>query len=305
MAIGESSDTQIITKHSRSKTSHRISVGYFFIGPALIILVITSVYPVVYSLVLSTFDWKWGTDMDFVGLRNYTRLLTSSSFWQILGHTLYFTVGAVTVEMTLGLGLAVVVNRLGFGVGVIRTLLLTPLMVSGIIVSLMWKILLDPTLGIVNYLFRQLGLPTLAWLGATNTAMPSIILIDSWWQTAFVFIVLSAGLQSLPREPFEAAEVDGASGWQSFRYLTLPMLRPVLLTVLIFRTIDTLKVFDIIFGTTGGGPAQSTEVVQTLAYRTAFDFLQLSRSMTIMVIFSIIILAISLVYLRMGDGSDD
>jgi multiple sugar transport system permease protein len=305
MAIGESSDTQIITKHSRSKTSHRISVGYFFIGPALIILVITSVYPVVYSLVLSTFDWKWGTDMDFVGLRNYTRLLTSSSFWQILGHTLYFTVGAVTVEMTLGLGLAVVVNRLGFGVGVIRTLLLTPLMVSGIIVSLMWKILLDPTLGIVNYLFQQLGLPTLAWLGATNTAMPSIILIDSWWQTAFVFIVLSAGLQSLPREPFEAAEVDGASGWQSFRYLTLPMLRPVLLTVLIFRTIDTLKVFDIIFGTTGGGPAQSTEVVQTLAYRTAFDFLQLSRSMTIMVIFSIIILAISLVYLRMGDGSDD
>jgi multiple sugar transport system permease protein len=251
MAIGESSDTQIITKHSRSKTSHRISVGYFFIGPALIILVITSVYPVVYSLVLSTFDWKWGTDMDFVGLRNYTRLLTSSSFWQILGHTLYFTVGAVTVEMTLGLGLAVVVNRLGFGVGVIRTLLLTPLMVSGIIVSLMWKILLDPTLGIVNYLFQQLGLPTLAWLGATNTAMPSIILIDSWWQTAFVFIVLSAGLQSLPREPFEAAEVDGASGWQSFRYLTLPMLRPVLLTVLIFRTIDTLKVFDIIFGTTG------------------------------------------------------
>ena len=303
MAIGESSDTQIVSQRSTKPTSRKISVGYYFIAPALIILLITSVYPVIYSLILSTFDWKWGTEMDFVGVRNYTRLLTSASFWQVLWHTLYFTVGAVAVEMLLGLGLAVAVNRLGFGVGIIRTLLLTPLMVSGIIVSLIWKILLDPTLGIVNYIFQQFGLPTLAWLGAASTAMPSIILIDTWWQTAFVFIVLSAGLQSLPREPFEAAEVDGATGWQSFRYLTLPMLKPVLLTVLIFRTIDTLKVFDIVFGTTGGGPGQSTEVVQTLAYRTAFDFLQLSRSMTIMVIFSIIFLIISLFYLRMEDGS--
>jgi multiple sugar transport system permease protein len=305
MAIGESTGTQTGTGRPATRRSRRELVGYLFIAPALIILAITSVYPVIYSLVLSSFDWKWGTEMDFVGLRNYIRLLTSPSFWQVLGQTFYFAVGAVVVEMALGLGLAVVVNRLGFGVGLIRTLLLTPLMVSGIIVSLIWKIMLDPTLGIVNYFFKLVGLPTLAWLGAQSTAMPSIILIDTWWQTAFVFIVLSAGLQSLPREPFEAAEVDGANGWQIFRYLTLPMLKPVLLTVLIFRTIDTLKVFDIIFGTTGGGPAQSTEAVQTLAYRTAFDFLQLSRSMTIMVIFSVIILAISLIYLQVGDQTTE
>ena len=116
-----------------------------------------------------------------------------------------------------------------------------------------------------------------------------------------LFIVLSAGLRSLPQEPFEAAEVDGASSLQAFRYLTLPMLSPILLTVLIFRTIDCLKVFAIIFGTTGGGPEIATEVMQTLAYRTAFKFLFLSRSMTLMVIFSLIILAIVMIYLRFGE----
>jgi len=283
------------------KTGRKPGVAIWYIGPALIIMGITSVYPVIYSIVMSFFNWDWGIRLDFVGIKNYVMYLTDPVFWKILGHTIYFTVGAVSVELLLGLALAIIVNRLGFGMGVIRTLLMLPLMVSGIIVALMWKILLDPTLGIVNYLLRLVSLPTSVWFGAAKTAMPSIILVDTWWQTAFVFIVLSAGLRSLPQEPFEAAEVDGASSLQAFRYLTLPMLSPILLTVLIFRTIDCLKVFAIIFGTTGGGPEIATEAMQTLAYRTAFKFLFLSRSMTLMVIFSLIILAIVLIYLRFGE----
>ncbi|MEY8120927.1 carbohydrate ABC transporter permease, partial [Falsihalocynthiibacter sp. BN13B15] len=116
------------------------------------------------------------------------------------------------------------------------------------------------------------------------------ILVDTWWQTAFVFIILSAGLKSLPQEPYEAAELEGASGWQTFRHITLPLLKPVLITVIIFRTIDTLKVFDIVFGTTGGGPLQATEVAQTLGYRTAFKFLKFGESAAIMLVFSAIIL---------------
>ena len=297
-----------VTTHKRAvepPQRRKISPGYLFIGPALVILSVTSLYPIVYSVVMSLFDWNWGSRMNFVGLENYVNLLTGRSFWQVLGQTFLFTGGAVSVEMLLGLALALVVNRLGFGLDVLRTLLLTPLMVSGIIVALMWKVLLDPTLGIVNYLLQTVGWPTSVWFGSQATAMPSIILVDTWWQTAFVFIVLSAGLQSLPKEPFEAAEVDGANGLQTFRFLTLPMLRPVLLTVLIFRTIDCLKVFAIIFGTTGGGPAQSTESIQTLAYRTAFKFLQLSQSMTLMVVFSFIILAICLIYLYLGERATE
>lgn len=288
-----------------SEPRRRIAPGYLFVIPAIVVLGITSIYPVVYSIVMSFFDWRWGNTMDFVGVENYVRLLTSSEFWQVMFQTFYFAVGAVLVEVVLGLGLALVVNRLGFGSGLIRTLLLVPLLVPGIVVSLIFKILMDSTFGIFNYMLRQLSLPTSVWLGAADSAMPSIIVIDTWWQTAFVFIILSAALKGLPQEPFEAAKVDGASGWQTFRFLTLPMLRPALLTVIIFRTIDTLKVFDIVFGTTGGGPNQATEVMQTLAYRTAFDFLQMSRSMTVMVIFAVVILVICMFYIRIGDQTTE
>ena len=279
----------------------RNRVAYFLIAPAILILAVTSLYPAIYSFVLSFFNWNWGVRFDFIGLGNYLDLFRSAEFWQVLYQTFLFAVVATSLELVLGIGLAVVVDRLRFGAGIIRTLLLTPLMVSGIIVALMSKIVLDPMLGIVNYALGLLGLPPSPFFGTTSTAMATVIMVDAWWQTAFVFIIVLAGLQSLPQEPIEAARVDGAGSIQTFFRVKLPMLRPVLFTVLIFRTIDTLKVFDIIFGTTGGGPQIATEVMQTMAYRKAFSFLQMSEAMTVMVIFSVIVLAISLIYMRLEE----
>lgn len=275
----------------------------YFLAPALVILGITTLYPTLYSIALSFFNWNWGNRMDFVGLDNYINTFRSTEFWAVLGQTVFFAVFATTIELGLGLALAVVVNRLRFGVSVIRTLLLTPLMVSGIIVALMSKILLDPLLGIVNYLLGLVGVAPYPFLGTSQTAMPTIIGIDVWWQTAFGFIIILAGLQSLPKEPIEAAQVDGANRWQIFYRIKLPLLRPVLFTVLIFRTIDTLKVFDIVFGTVSGGV--NTDVMQTLAYRTAFGVQQMSKGMTLMVIFSAMILALCLVYLRFDRETED
>jgi multiple sugar transport system permease protein len=275
-----------------------------FLLPAILVLGVLSLYPTIYSMVLSFFDWNWGTRLNFIGLRNYTNLLSSVEFWRVVWQTIYFALGAVLAEVSLGILIALVVNRLKFGAGIVRTLLLTPLMVSGIVVSLMWKVLLDPMLGIVNFLLRNFGLPTSAFFGKQASAMPTIIMVDTWWQTAFVFIIVLAGLQSLPAEPYEAARVDGANNWQSFWQITLPLLRPVIFTVLIFRSIDTLKVFDIIFGTTGGGPQLATEVMQTLAYRKAFSFLQMSESMTISVLFSLLIIGLSLLYIRLEKQGD-
>ena len=283
----------------------RQSYAYYFIAPAILILAITSLYPSIYSAVLSLYNWNWGNQFDFVGLRNYLDLFKSDEFWQVLRQTFVFAVSATAIEVLLGLGLAAAVDSLKFGAGIIRTLLLTPLMVSGIVVALMSKIVLDPMLGIVNYLLGLLGIPPSPFFGATATAMPTVIMVDAWWQTAFVFIIVLAGLQSLPPEPIEAARVDGANALQIFFRVKLPMLRPILFTVLIFRTIDTIKVFDIIFGTTGGGPQIATEVMQTLAYREAFSFLQMSESMTIMVVFSLIVLAICLVYMRLEERIED
>jgi multiple sugar transport system permease protein len=277
----------------------RRDTGVRFLMPAVIVLGVVSIYPTAYSLIYSLFDWNWGQRLNFVGIQNYLELLTSERFIGSLWNTIVFTVSAVGVEFLLGLGLALTVTRLSVGRGIIRTLLLVPLMVGGMIVSVIWKVMLDPTLGVVSMGLQGLGLPRMGFLGDPAMAMASIVLIDAWWQTAFVFIVLSAGLQALPIEPFEAAEVDGATSWQRFRYLTMPLLRPTILVVLMFRTVDCLKVFAIIFGTTGGGPLSVTESVQMFAYRVAFKQLNMSMSMATMVVFSVFALLVLLAYQRL------
>ena len=270
----------------------RADRGTRFLIPLIVVLGLTSLYPTLYSVYMSFFDWNWGTQFSFIGLDNYIELATSERFRISLWNTFVFTIGAVAVELILGMFLALVVNRLGRGAAAVRTLLLVPLMVSGIIVALIWKIILDPTIGPVNLVLRELGIPVLGFLGDPAMGMASIILIDVWWQTAFVFIVFSAGLQALPREPLEAAEVDGAGVFARLRYVMLPMLKPIILVIVLFRTIDALKVFAIIFGTTGGGPLTTTESVQVFAYRLAFKQQAMSLSMAAMVIFAVIVLTI-------------
>jgi len=274
--------------------------GTRFLIPLVVVMGLTSLYPTLYSLYMSFFDWDWGKQFDFIGLGNYQTLLSSERFHIALWNTFVFTASAVCIQLFLGMGLALVVDRLGRGAGFVRAILLVPLMVSGIVVALIWKILLDPTLGPVSLVLRQVGIGPLGFLGDPAMGMASVVLIDTWWQTAFVFIVLSAGLQALPHEPQEAAEVDGANSLQRLRYITLPMLKPIILVILLFRTIDCLKVFAIIFGTTGGGPLTTTESVQVLAYRASFKQQGLSLAMTMMVVFAVIVLAVVLVYQRLG-----
>ena len=276
--------------------------GTRFLIPLIIVLGLTTLYPTAYSLYISFFEWNWGLEFAFVGLDNYIELATGERFQTALWNTFVFTFGAVAVELCLGLGLALAVNRLGRGAAAVRTVLLVPLMVSGIIVALIWKIILDPTIGPINLVLRQLGIPPLGFLGDPGMGMASVILIDVWWQTAFVFIIFSAGLQAMPREPLEAAEVDGAGVWSRLRYIILPMLAPVILVIVLFRTIDAMKVFAVIFGTTGGGPLTTTETVQVLAYRTAFKQLSMGLSMTAMVIFAVVVLTIVLFLRYWGRG---
>ena len=279
-------------------------VAYWVIAPAILVLALTSLYPALASLALSFFNWNWGVQFDFVGARNYLDLFRSAEFWQVLYQTFLFAVFATALELVLGVALAVVVDRLKFGAGIIRTLLLTPLMVSGIIVALMSKIVLDPMLGIVNYVLISLGFPPSPFFGTTATAMGTVIMVDAWWQTAFVFIIVLAGLQSLPQEPIEAARVDGANSVNTFFRVKLPMLRPVLFTILIFE--PSIRLRFLISSSHHRRRAQiATEVMQTLAYRKAFSFLKMSEAMTVMVVFSLIVLAISLVYMRLEERMEE
>lgn len=267
-----------------------------YILPTVLVLGVCTLYPIGTVLWMSLHDWTWGGDSVFSGLRNFHLLWIKGSFLIALGNTVTFAVSAVLVELALGMALALAANRVTAGAGLFRVLMILPLMVSGIAVSLVWKVLLDPTFGVINASLGAVGLPEPNWLGSPSVAMPSLVMVETWWQTGFVFIILAAALKSLPEEPFEAARLEGANGWQMFRYLTLPMLRPVIVTVVVFRLIDTLKVFDLVFGLTGGGPLRRTEAVQTLTYQTAFKFSNFGEAAAIVVIFSALIFAICAAY---------
>ena len=203
----------------------------------------------------------------FVGLRNYARMFVDAEFWEALGNTLMFASAALVVELTLGFLIAVLLNRQVKGVGVMRAMLLLPLMLPPVISGMMWKTMLASSSGPVNYIF---GLGTFAWFANVWSARLAIILIEVWSSTPFVALVLLSGLQSLPKEPFEAAQVDGASSWFILRRLMLPMLQPFILIVLLFRVVDVMKLFDIIFATTIGGPMSVTTTIPIMVYKEVF-----------------------------------
>jgi multiple sugar transport system permease protein len=268
---------------------------YFFILPSILILAFTSLYPICYSIYYSFFNWRWGNEKDFIGLSNYIILLTDKKFWIIIKNTFVFAFFACLIEITIGVFLAIYIDRIKYGSAIIRTLLLIPLMVSGISVTMLFKVILDNMFGIIPYFLSFIGIKS-NFFGSYDAALPTIIGLDVWWQTSFVFIIILAGFQSIPSEPIEAAKMDGATEWEVTRYIRLPMIRSLLFLVLIFRSIDTLKVFDIIWGTTGGGPGLATEALQTYAYRVAYSFLEMSKSMTVMVLFSVVVIFLTVIY---------
>ena len=270
---------------------------YFFILPSILILAFTSLYPICYSIYYSFFNWRWGNEKDFVGISNYIFLLTDKDFWIIIKNTFVFAFFACLIEIILGVLLAIYIDRIKYGSTIIRTLLLIPLMISGISVTMLFKVILDNMFGIIPYFLSFIGIKS-NFFGSYDAAMPTIIGLDVWWQTSFVFIIILAGFQSIPSEPIEAAKMDGATEWEVTKYIRLPMIRSLLFLVLIFRSIDTLKVFDIIWGTTGGGPGLATEALQTYAYRVAYSFLEMSKSMTVMVLFSIVVIFLTITYSR-------
>jgi len=268
---------------------------YFFILPSILILAFTSLYPICYSIYYSFFNWRWGNEKDFVGISNYIFLLTDKDFWIIIKNTFVFAFFACLIEIIVGVLLAIYIDRIKYGSTIIRTLLLIPLMISGISVTMLFKVILDNMFGIIPYFLSFIGIKS-NFFGSYDAALPTIIGLDVWWQTSFVFIIILAGFQSIPSEPIEAAKMDGATEWEVTRYIRLPMIRSLLFLVLIFRSIDTLKVFDIIWGTTGGGPGLATEALQTYAYRVAYSFLEMSKSMTVMVLFSVVVIFLTVIY---------
>jgi multiple sugar transport system permease protein len=234
---------------------------YYMVVPTLLYLLLIGIFPLIFSFGLSFLHWDVAAQrpLSFAGLANYAELVGDDRFWRTFLNTITFVIGAVTLEVIFGFGLALLLNRDIRGQGAFRVLLLLPMMATPVAVGYTWRMLYHVTNGPINHILQVLHLSAGKWLSSGKTALISVIITDVWQWTPFVFIIVLAGLQSLPREPFEAAEVDGASRLQSFYYLTLPMIWPILVIVILLRMVEAIKIFDIVFVMTAGGPGISTE----------------------------------------------
>ena len=249
---------------------------YIFLLPALVIMVIALLYPLGYMVYGSFRDWDPSQgigETDFVGLANYISLWNDPNFHESLAVTLKFALSVVAVEMVVGVGLALLLDRSLRGMSVLRTLFILPMMIAPVVVGLIWRYMYHPSIGVFNQTLESLGIGPVDWLG--QHALLSVIIADIWQWTPFIFILSLAALQSLPRSAIEAARIDGASGWQQIIYIKLPLMMPVLIVTCLLRLIDAFKVLEVILVMTEGGPGLSTEILALRISRTATEFREL------------------------------
>ncbi len=260
-------------KHKPNRAVWRQLEPVFYIAPAFLVLFIILIYPLGYSFWLSFHEWTlrgFTKGVPWVGLQNYINLFSNAEFINSLRITFTFVISAICIEFIIGMGLALLLNQKLKGKGLMRSLIFLPMMCTNVVIGLTWRLLFNYEFGIINYYLNQIGLSSVQWLSTPELAMLSVIIVDVWNTSSYVALMLLAGLQSLPEEPFEAAKIDGASPRQTFRFITLPLLRQYILVALLWRLIDTFRIFDVVYLLTAGGPARSTEMVSIYVYNYGF-----------------------------------
>jgi multiple sugar transport system permease protein len=267
---------------------------WLFILPAGIVVAAVIVFPWVFTLFMSLQDYRVGSTMSFAGLNNYTRMLGDERFlWSIL-RTLYFTVLAVICPTVIGVAAAICFNKRFPMRGVARTIFILPMMATPVAVALVWTMMFHPQLGVLNYLLTAIGLPPSTWVYDSATVIPTLVMVETWQWTPLIMLIVLGGLASLPQDPYEAAALDGASGWQCFRHITLPLVWPFIMVALVLRAVDALKAFDTIFVITGGGPGTSSETLNLYLYQQAFSYYDIGYASAIVVVFFVLVMLVTL-----------
>ena len=292
---------------NRMRTKSRQSIFFIekhyllLLAPLLIFVAVIALYPLLFSFYISFFKYRL-TDPDqtrtFLGLANYVNAFHDKTVTTAIRNTLIFVAGTVSIELVLGLGLAVLFSGESRGMRLLRSWLVIPMALPSLVVGLVWKSLYNVDFGVLPYYLKQLGIDMgRGPLGEIKWAMPAVILIDIWQWTPLVMIIFLAGLKSLPHDPYEAARVDGASRWQSFWHITLPLLKPTILIVLLLRTMQGFKVFDIIYATTGGGPGTATTVLNYHIYTVGMVFFKMGYAAALANILLVIVAILAILYI--------
>ncbi len=275
--------------------------------PAVVFIGLLMVFPILYTLYLSFTNWNLtsGMEASFVGLNSYLRVFFEPRFLRAVGRTFSFTVSAVAIEVVLGVAIALILNRAFVGRSLAKLLLLLPLVATPVAVGIVFNLFYDPTIGLLNFALDAIGLPQGRWVSSENTVIASLVLVDVWQWTPMITLIVLAGLAGLSEEPVEAARLDGASEWQILRYVTIPMVMPVILTAMILRLIDALKTFDIIFAMTGGGPGYASETLNIMGFKYSFEYFRMGQSSVILVALFLVVLLCSLGIMKLRASSEN
>lgn len=273
--------------------------GYGFLLPDLIGLLVFVIGPIGYALYISLHDWNALSPMRWTGLNNYEKLIYDAQFWRSLRITAIYTAVYVPLLYVISLGLALLVNQRLPYIRFFRTLFFVPVALSLVVSSLMWKFIFDERAGLLNYLIGLVGIEPQAWLGSVDLALPAIIVVSLWIQMGYFMVIFIAGLQDVPSIYYDAAKIDGASGWQAFWHITRPLLNPTSLFVIVISLIGSFQIFDQIWIMTKGGPAGATQVTVVYIYQQAFQFLNLGYGSAMAFALFLIILVFSLVQFRL------
>lgn len=272
--------------------------GWFLVIPALLILLLVYAFPIGRAFWLSFLTQNLGTELqpEFNGIGNYIRMIGDGRFWQTILNTTVFTLSSLVLELVLGMGVALMLNQAFRGRGIVRTIAIIPWALPTALIALTWRWIFNDQYGVWNDILLRLGIidQGINWLGQPTTAMMAVIAADVWKTTSFVSILLLAGLQSIPEDLYEAHSIDGASTWQSFRQITLPLLLPQILIATLFRFAQAFGIFDLVQVMTGGGPAGSTEMVSLYIYSTVMRYLDFGYGAALVVVTFLILLGVVL-----------
>src|SRR5437660_4542692 len=269
-----------------------------FIMPAVFVVGAVIIFPWLFTVWMSAFDWKIGSVAHFVGFDNYVNLATNQRFIESIGHTFYFTLLAVVVPLIAGTAAALIFHREFPLRGLLRSVFTMPMMATPVAVALVWTMMFHPQQGVLNYLLSFVGLPPSLWVYSPTLVIPSLVLVEIWHWTPLVMLIVLGRLAALPIEPYESARLDGASEWQLFRYITLPLIAPFLVVAAVIRTIDAVKAFVTSYVISQGGPGAGSETINLYLYLQAFAFYNIGNASAVVVVFFAIILMLALLLLH-------
>ena len=268
-------------------------------APAVVFTVAMIAFPVAYTIWLGFQSFSSTGQQSFAGLGNYAKLVSDAEFWHGLWVTLALYLLSLALQLVLGIWLALLLFHAKRLPGVVRSLFISPFMMPPVVAGMMWLVILDPSLGAANYLLQRVGLPPSDWLASPTWVIPTVALIDTWQWAPYVALIVLGGLQSLPPSVYEAAQIDGASAFRTFRRITLPLLLPTIVTATILRSVDLLRFFDIIYITTQGGPGDASNTLNIYGFRVGFEFYNIGYASALMLTLTAIVFGVVLAFNRL------